>query len=283
MICANACRVVPLAVLAICLGCHAKPAALKKASRGNKSPQADRVFSDEATVSLCRAIESHDRATFGRLIVNVNVNARGQGGATPLLWALIYDRFEFFEALLIQGADPNAIITGADALGRGVRAGNAVTHLVCMKPDTAYFNAVFAHGGDPNLRIQGKVLGAGDTPLFCVIQEDVNDKQQRIATLIGRGADINYVCPSFLTPVSTAVASHGQYDVALMLLEAGADYKSFIRPNSNQRLIHLVLDDGYRRSRAWRERQARDYQRLLDWLVAHGDSLEVARAEMAEW
>jgi hypothetical protein len=102
-----------------------------------------------------------------------------------------------------------------------------------------------------------------------------------VKLLIGKGADLNRMNGAWTTPVMQAVSWGGQYDIALILLQAGADYKIY-KPKSNTKLIHLVAMEEDRKS-AWKSPQAADYAKLVDWLEAHGESIAAAKADIKRW
>jgi hypothetical protein len=73
-----------------------------------------------------------------------------------------------------------------------------------------------------------------------------------------------------------------QFDIALQLLEAGADHSIYL-PNFNKQLVHIVLEDEQRRKADWSHKQEKDHERLVQWLKDHGVSFEKAREDIARW
>ena len=68
-------------------------------------------FTDPGVISLCKAIEAKDITEIDRLVKSgVNVNAKGRGNMTPLLWAFPMGE-EVFGKMLDLGADPNVQLT----------------------------------------------------------------------------------------------------------------------------------------------------------------------------
>jgi hypothetical protein len=139
---------------------------------------------------------------------------------------------------------------------------------------------VFNDGGDPNLvnAGPGKVH---DSPLFLVIESPAQHKKEKIRLLLKKGAKINFENGAGVTPVMDAVSWGGQYDLAVFLLEAGAD-PDIYRTNTNSKLIHEVMAEE-RRSRIWTPQQKMDYERLIKWLVDHGESIDQAKADRERW
>jgi hypothetical protein len=100
--------------------------------------------------------------------------------------------------------------------------------------------------------------------------------------LIDKGADLNHMNGEGITPTMDAVSWGDQFNIALMLLEAGADYKIYM-PKTNERLIHVVALINDNQRAMWSPQQAADYQKLVNWLESHGESMEVAKADIKRW
>lgn len=242
--------------------------------------KAEDYFDEPQVIALCKAIEANDLAEIDRLIaVGADVNAQGKGNMTPLLWAFPDNKLERFQRLLEHGADPNVVIESDFNTRGGMSAGDSVTHMACKTAFPGYFEAVFKHGGDPNLVKDGIV--SNETPLFTLIKGSAQNKNSKMKILIDKGADLDHVDGGGLTPTMTAVGRGGQYDIALMLLDAGADYKVYI-PGNNSKLVHVVIKQE-RLSEVWTPQQRTDYPKLVKWLEDHGESLEEARMDIKRW
>lgn len=243
--------------------------------------KAEDYFDDPQVIALCKAIEADDLEEIDRLVAaGADVNAKGEGKMTPLLWSFFDNKLARFKRLLEHGADPNVVIESDFNTRGAVSAGDSVTHMASKTAFPGYFEAVFEHGGDVNLQLTSRV-GLHDTPLFSVIKFGGANKKERIQLLLDKGADINYMNGADATPVMNATSWGGQYGVALALLEKGADHRIY-KPRSNTRLIHIVLGE-VRRSKAWTSQQRNDYQRLVKWLEDHGESVVVAQADIDRW
>jgi len=237
-------------------------------------------FDDPQVIALCHAIEKNDISEIDRLVADgVNVNALGKDNMTPLLWAYPDNNLERFTRLLYHGADPNVAIKSDLNTRGGFGVGDSVTHMACRTTFPGYFEAVFEHGGDPNLIKDG--IFKGNTPLFSVITGGPN-KILHVRMLIEKGADVNHANSGGDTPAMKAVSWGGQYDLALELLHKGADWKRYLK-NTNTRLIHLVVMDGDRRKPSFTPEQAADYEALVKWLDDHGDPVDGARADFKRW
>lgn len=239
---------------------------------------AEDYFQNPQTVALCHAIEESDLEEIDRMVAaGADVNSQGKNGMTPLLWAYPDNQLERFEKLLKLGADPN-ILVRSDFDTRGtIRPGMSITHLAAGTRFPGYFKAVMEHGGDPDL-----ISGAGEAPLHIIIRVNLDSKlkQERIQLLIDRDADLNAVHLNS-TPVRMAVSRWGQYELALMLLEAGASPTSAV-PGSPKRLVHsVVLEKEKLRSKNAKKKQA--LERIAEILEENGESLDQASADLKRW
>lgn len=275
--------IVPLLVVATSLGSGCSKVAKTIASATERTWhekfnwKAEEYFSDPQVIALCRAIEAEDLEEIDRLgAAGADVNAKGKGNMTPLLWAFPDNKPERFIRLLQHGADPNVIVTSQFNTGRaGIQLGDSITHLAA-KSRFHHFKHVMEHGGDPNL-----VNEYNETPLFSVIKGSGGQRQERIQLLIDKGADLDHMSALETTPVMQAVSWGGQYRFALMLLNAGADHTVY-RPDQLSRLVHIVVWDEKRMAIASPE-QKKDYTELVAWLAEHGESIEEARKDAARW
>lgn len=238
--------------------------------------KADKFFDDALVIQLCHAIENNDLAEMERLIeLGADVNARGEGNMTPLLWAFPDGKLERFKKLLDHGADPNVRLTSHVGVPSGFMIGDSVTTLSSCTHFPGYYEAVMQAGGDANLHD-----GFGKSVLHVIILGAVPDAKHRSEIALQRGADINETYGD-MSPAVAAAMTFSQFDLALYFLEQGAD-PSVTLTNGVQRLVHCVLmkaSDLPRMSPASRAA----HQRLLDWLAAHGEDIDTASADLKRW
>ena len=235
-------------------------------------------FTDPQVIALCHVIEANDLDRMRRLIdAGVDINTRGKGNNTPLLWAYFDNQPERFRLLLEHGADPNVVISeNLDRRGI-IPEGTSVTHIAAHSWFPRHFELVMQFGGDPHLLDQRR-----NTPLYSVITGTATDKIERIQLLIDAGADLNYRSEdSHATAVSKAVSWFGQYELALFLLKSGADPDVYDY-NSNSKLVHTVLKERDKLRYDGPEQQAA-YDRLVDWLKQNGADFEAAQADLDLW
>lgn len=270
-----------LAILALALlmitGCG-RLVGMRKTYHQRYGWKAEDYFIDPRVIALCRAIEANDLAEMERLVqAGADVNARGKGNMTPLLWAFPDNHLPRFKWLLEHGADPNVKIESEFNTRGFMIPGDAVTHFVCKTAFPGYFDAVFEHGGDPNLRTSRYE----DVPLTLVITEGGGgNREEMIRKLIALGADPNLLSGG-RTQAMRAVSWGGQYGLANLLLDLGADHRVYDQKGL-RRLIHVVVAE----EQAFRgddPRQKADYQALLQRLTDRGESYEAAKADIARW
>ncbi len=218
-----------------------------------------------------------------RLIAaGANVNERGKDNMTPLLWAYPDDKPDRFKALLEAGADPNVLVESDFNTRQSIHPGMAVTHMAAKTNFKEYFDLVFDHGGDPNLVDRG-ITGLGnDTPLFLAIRAaGAGDRRERVQKLIDKGVDLNHKNGSGFTPPMEAVAFLSQYDIALLLLQNGAD-PEINMSHGNARLIHIVVSHETRETGIPPASRG-DWQRLVAWLEVHGENANEAKEDIKRW
>ena len=273
----------PLIAVALCLpavGCGVMAMLPGATVHQRCGWEAEDYFTDPQVIALCHAIEANDLAEMERLVkAGADVNAQGNDKMTPLLWAFPDNQLPRFKWLLEHGANPNVVVEGEFNTGQSISRGDSVTLMVCKTSHPGYFEAVFDNGGDPNIKHVGP-LGRSHTPLFTVISRAAGDKQSKIKRLIELGADMNALALG-TTPLGMAVGWGGQYDLALMMLMAGANFRTFDE-DEVQRLIHRVAGQE-RRLNEYTPEQRAGFHELVKWLEDHGESYEAAKADIARW
>lgn len=245
--------------------------------------KAEDYFDDPVVIALCRAIELNDIKKIDRLVADgADVNAQGKGKMTPLLWAFPDNRPARFKRLLEHGANPNIIIkSDFNTNMSGMVPGESVTLMACSTWFPKYFDYVFLHGGDPNLAHHKDRT----TPLFALIRGPAKEKKRKVQKLIDLGANIDankgYQYTGGSTPIMVAASCFGQYDLALVLLQAGADFK--VRKTVGKfKLVNIVLREASRLAFIGPKQRA-DYKKLVQWLDEQGESLEEAKATDKNW
>jgi ankyrin repeat protein len=245
--------------------------------------RAEDYFTDPQVIALCHAIEAKDLTEMERLVkAGADVNAQGKGKMTPLMWAFPDNELPRFKWLLEHGANPNVVVESDFNTGHRTFPGDSVTHMACATPFPGYFDAVFDHGGDPNLRRTGE-RGRDATPLFTVIFAGGRNRAEKVKRLIAAGADMNTLSDG-VTPPMQAASWFKQNDLVLTMLDAGANFRAYDR-HECQRLIHMVVrqEFGTVGLKALTPQMQADRAAVIKWLEDHGESYEKAKADIARW
>jgi hypothetical protein len=255
--------------------------------------RAENYFVDKQVIALCHAIEQDDVKEMEQIIAaGANANAIGKDGMTPLLWAFPDGKLERFACLLEHGADPNVVIhsdfntksrpfhpspDGKPILpDRGCHAGQSVTLLAARSPIVEYMKLVFDHGGNPNL-LDEKTKEA---PLDAAIDRYYYPTRlERVQILIDKGANLNRYCEYRKSYPAMEAVKNQNYDVALLLLKAGANPKQY-QPDDVWKLIHFLLQQEPS-VKNYESDRAADFHSLVKWLEQHGENVEEARNEKA--
>jgi len=241
--------------------------------------KAENYFDDPQVVQLCRAIEANDLEEMQtQIAAGADVNARGKGNMTPLLWAFPDNKIERFKMLLEHGADPNVIVeSDFNTKQLGIRPGDSVTQLATESVFPDHFRYVMEYGGNPNL-VNPKT---GESLLVLVIRRGRGDAKDRVKTLIDKGVDVNQRNPSGIPVVMDAASYFSQFDLALFLIDAGANPKAY-KDDSNMKLVHTLVTAKKGLHRLSQRQQA-DYAKLEQRLKDMGESFEEAEADLKHW
>ena len=255
---------------------------------------AENIFADPKVVTLCKAIELQDFNKVQALVdAGVDVNSVGIGGMTPLMWCMPADKGGVFECLLRNGADPNKSLT-MDFAGKGGRESDCVTLESALLLDAEGFALVLENKGDCHIerRPHGGVPVVpnyrGGTPLESALGGVAKDSIMKVRLLQARGVDITQTLRG--TPAVMLAVEGAHFDVALLMLDQGADCKLYGRENF--RLAHRVAQclpgevkptfDRY----GWDQLSDVDQYRVLQivkHLEKHNEALKEATTEMISY
>ena len=228
-----------------------------------KYPAPD-FFENRNVASLAEAGRDGDCDRINALIAEgVDVNARGKYGLTPLMYAMSGDNIKGFRRLLEAGADPNV----------ETERGTAV-HWAARRRTPDFLEIVLAHGGNPNenprlARPQHRTTDISDrAPIYDAIRSR-NPENARL--LIKAGADLEIRDWAGWTPLMLAASRHS-FEVMLVLLEAGADFRAK-DPQGNSVARHL-LDNPHDSGPPAVARQ-----KCVDFMEKHGIDFEKERTQ----
>ncbi|MGL6193972.1 MAG: ankyrin repeat domain-containing protein [Thermoguttaceae bacterium] len=239
--------------------------------------KAEDYFGDAKVIALCKAIEAKNIKEIDKLVADgADVNAKGKGNMTPLLWAFPDNKPQVFKRILEHGADPNVEITSDFGTNGLFASGDSVLHLSAITAFPNYFKYVMEHGGDPNL-IRGN--STKDSPLMSVLKGECPSRKEAIKILVDNGADLDYVNGNETIAIRIAVAGGAQYKLALQLLEAGASFN--VCKSNGDTFVHLVADDESRINRGYGSKD--DYQKVVEYLKSKGADFEGAKKDNAVW
>lgn len=169
-------------------------------------------FPSGAQSSLVQAAASNDSAAVDdALRAGANLDFAGEHGISPLLWLLLKQEYGGFVLLLERGAAPNLVTVNSSSLPENV------VHSAAMLEDSRYLRAALEHGGNPNLVLDSRRTGYA--PIHAAIR---HRRPNNIKLLLSAGADIDHRDVGEGTPLLYA-AAQGQWSIALLLLESGAD------------------------------------------------------------
>jgi ankyrin repeat protein len=132
------------------------------------------------------------------------VDSPGQGGLTPLLFALMKRNVRAMDILLAAGADPNL----------KVENGHSALSLASGMEDPALLKLLLSRGGDPKTFV-------GQRPATFVALGQ--GRLANVKALVSAGADINAKSPDGDT-MALEAAYANEFDAVRQLLEAGADH-----------------------------------------------------------
>lgn len=241
----------------------------------------EEYFDDPQLIALCKAIDREDLAEMERLVkAGADVNARGKDGMTPLLWA--YGAGEkALEKVLELGADPNTVYDN-DFKSRGMIDPGDTLLFVAMKSTAPsntryaekfqnYVDILLKYGADPN-RVQKNLK---TVPLRNAIRFNNVTAARK---LILAGADVDARIDGKQPLLN--YAANRYYDVMLVLLQHGADYRA-IDPRNGLTTIQLIgghsvyLNDP--------SKTGQDYREVVAWMETRGMSIERAKEQWELW
>lgn len=176
-------------------------------------------YTSKAQIALLEAAADGDAKGMSQAVkAGADVNGVGRDGMLPLYWALANRSLKGMQWLLEHGADPNKRTTiPADWSWKKVKPSPII--LAVSYPeyypgtghDMPYLKLLLEHGGNANQK-----TSYGRTLLFGVH----NIEQARL--LLEHGADVNHQDIDGETALVDTIQG-GAYDIALLLLKAGAD------------------------------------------------------------
>lgn len=217
-------------------------------------PEARAIFDDGELITLLSIAENSSKDFAIDVHDGIDINARGKGGITPLIWAVGRRSTSAIAFLISSGADVSAVAAEGDGK-------TAVHWASAMDNSRSILEALLSAGADVDV-LDGRGF---ETPLQTSI---MYGRQESFQVLLGSGANPNHRDRLGNTPLHVA-AGVGDSIMVLTLLEAGADPTLTNKQGVTfQRLFFMTPDRALTKS----AREGR--KAVTDWLIACGYVLE---------
>src|SRR5690625_594262 len=212
---------------------------------------ADDYFSGDY-LEAARAISANDMTALRQIAARLDdIDAPGRKEITLLWFAFSNERFEAIQTLIELGSNP----AGQVVKGLGSPFTAAMRH-----KDLRYLKTMLAAGADPNHRTEGGM------PLFAEAAGPLGHSLEHIKLMLEYGADINAASTQLhITPLIQAINTH-RPDVALYLVEQGADVNAFDRGGVTMMWAIKSVIESQQPGSPLRL----DYERLRDRMIEKG-------------
>lgn len=231
----------------------------KVSNRQNgKSWYAKDVFADDNARALAIAASKGDVQKIQNLYEKgADVNYRGEGGITPLLWSLYANNKIGFEKLLQLGADPSV------KTDKGSGAMDIMSYAEGNYTTLDYMQLSLEHGGNPD------ILFDNSTTLLTLAC--LRPKPDLMKMLVKAGADPNKKNGYSWTPIMLC-AMESKYQYVLYLIEHGAIYDNSIKDSMGHTFANHVAETPVSAVERPEEKKARD--KVIKMLNKKGIALE---------
>lgn len=193
-----------------------------------------RLYQSTPAWALAKAVEAGDIEKIKEEVLQKKVSVDHQEsrfGQTLMMLAIFNSEYDSVKTLLELGANPNQHDKFKGKTPVIVAAGNA---------DPKYLKLLLAYKGDPN-SIENvfsgpkKRINSGrNSALTKAVLPSVMVKKnlKNVKLLVEAGADINYTKKGIIQTALAEALIQDQMDVALYLMEKGADYTKAITPTA---------------------------------------------------
>ncbi|MEY3499572.1 MAG: hypothetical protein RL308_1241 [Bacteroidota bacterium] len=190
-----------------------------------------RLFQSTPAWTLAKAVEKGDINKIKEEVAQKKVAVdfqETQYGQTLLMLAIINSEYDTVKMLLELGANPNLHDNFKGETPVIDAAGNE---------DPKYLKLLLEYKGDPN-SIENVFSGPkkrinserNSALTACISSGDGKNNLEKVKLLVEAGADINFTKKGIIQTVFGEALLLGKMDVALYLLEKGADYTKPITP-----------------------------------------------------
>lgn len=226
-----------LCFILIFSGCYNRD---KKADKQSLLSRDYRLFQDTPAWDLAKAVEDEDTVRIKKEITENRVNPDFQEsrfGGSLLMLAIFNGQYTSAKTLLSLGADPNL---------KDTSRGSSAMIDAAEQDDPNYLRLLLSYKGDPNSRETAPVSETDrvrKAPLNAAIPCMNCSSLEKVELLVEAGADINYSNngnPAYTRlPLANAVML-GKMDIALYLLQKGADYKRVLYTTADNQEVYIL-------------------------------------------
>lgn len=199
-----------------------------------------RLFLDTPAWHLADAVENEKTEVISKILEEKKIDPdfpEPKYGGTLLSLAIMNDKSKSVQTLLKYGADPNKPDKYRGTTPMVVAASN---------DNQSYIPLLLKNGGNPNAGEKNSGSQVSDnartTPLNAAISLSKTNTLERVKMLVKAGADINFSSTEpFETPSPLSDSFvHKKLDVALYLLQNGADYKKPLYKMINGHNVYIL-------------------------------------------
>lgn len=184
------------------------------------------LFRDTESYKLVRAIESNDTNAIRHEVISKSVPVNFQTeehGVSPLMIAVYQNKLKSVKCLLNLGADPNLCTDSVLSTGEN----SIIIACKYSSVSSEILKLLMAYKGDPNSREKGATHGhdrdllpARTYALTSLIHGSDNYNMKKIRIMVEAGPDSITIANAMNMALFLK-----NFDVALYLIENGADYK----------------------------------------------------------
>jgi len=217
-----------------------------------------RLFQDTPAWPLAKAVEEGDTSKIKTEVIENKINPNYQEaryGNTLLMMSIFNNDYASAKALLDAGADPD--------LRDKHRGANAVID-AAGNSDLKYLKLLLAYKGNPDV-VENRTVKDDDSPMQTAVTSAISysdpNSLKKVELLIEAGADVNYPVDKNNNtdlPLGKALLQD-KIDVALYLLEKGADYRRAVYKTINGHDVYIL--EALRKSML--DLQSPEYQKKL--------------------
>lgn len=155
--------------------------------------------------------------------------------------------------------------------------GSNLAHFAAESEFPQHFIAIMKHGGNPNSTyIWNKAITYECTLFHSIFKSFCKNKRERFEAMMKAGTSKAILSVG----ARLAVQSDSQYEIALMLLKAGAEFKTY-DPYLGK-FVHIVASREFASTKSGEAKRAQ-FERLVSWLEEQGEDYDAAKRDEQIW